>query len=134
VQDNAGNAMSADYSFNFFALAGDANHDRHVDLTDFTLLAANFNGQNKTFSQADFNYDGKVDLTDFTILAASFNRSLAAPTTTTAATPSPAGATSSAMVTTSDLFASTRIASDRRIIDDFSEDTRSAARSPRCRG
>jgi hypothetical protein len=52
--------------------------DRKIDLTDFTTLAANFNGTNKTFSQADFSYDGKVDLTDFTILAANFNKSMPA--------------------------------------------------------
>jgi hypothetical protein len=46
-------------------------------LTDFTILAANFNGTSKTFSQGDFNYDTNVDLTDFTILASKFNQTLA---------------------------------------------------------
>jgi hypothetical protein len=62
----------------FFVLAADANRDRVVDLTDFTILAASFNSQGKRFSEGNFNYDlaGNVDLTDFTILAASFNHGL----------------------------------------------------------
>jgi hypothetical protein len=56
-----------------YTASGDANLDHTVDLTDFTFLAANFNGTNKTWLQGDFNYDGTVDLTDFTFLAANFN-------------------------------------------------------------
>jgi hypothetical protein len=61
-----------------YAYGGDANLDRTVDLTDFTLLAANFNQSGKIFSQGNFNYDasGIVDLTDFTLLAAKFNQML----------------------------------------------------------
>ena len=55
-------------------LDGDANLDNHVDLTDFTILAANFNGTGKVWAQADFNGDQKVDLTDFTFLAGNFNK------------------------------------------------------------
>jgi fibronectin-binding autotransporter adhesin len=57
-----------------YTLAGDANLDGTVDLTDFTFLAANFNGTNKTWLRSDFNYDGNVDLTDFTFLASNFNQ------------------------------------------------------------
>src|SRR5436190_8031161 len=60
-------------------LAGDSNLDAKVDLTDFTALAANFNGTAKHWAQGDFNYDTKVDLTDFTFLASNFNKTLAAP-------------------------------------------------------
>jgi uncharacterized delta-60 repeat protein len=77
--DNSRNLLPATVQFGFFVLAGDANHDRTVDLTDFTVLAANFNGTGKTFSQGDFDYDGAVDLTDFTILASKFNFALAPP-------------------------------------------------------
>jgi hypothetical protein len=52
---------------------GDASLDGTVDLTDFTFLAANFNGIGREWLQGDFNYDGTVDLTDFTLLAANFN-------------------------------------------------------------
>jgi hypothetical protein len=50
--------------------------DGSVDLTDFTTLAANFNGSSKTWSLGDFSGDGSVDLTDFTILAAHFNQNV----------------------------------------------------------
>jgi len=89
VVDPTGNAMSPAVTFDFFVLAGDANHDRTVDLTDFTFLASNFNGTGKTFSDGDFNYDGKVDLTDFTMLAANFNRTLS-PSTPAALAAAPA--------------------------------------------
>jgi hypothetical protein len=52
---------------------GDANLDKKVDLTDFTFLAANFNGTSRFWSQGDFDYTGTVDLTDFTLLASNFN-------------------------------------------------------------
>jgi hypothetical protein len=35
--------LGARVSVDFFVLAGDTNRDRKVDLTDFTILAANFN-------------------------------------------------------------------------------------------
>jgi len=60
-----------------YTLYGDSNLDRHVDLTDFTYLAANFNkAGGATWLQGDYNYDGNVDLTDFTFLAANFNQTL----------------------------------------------------------
>jgi hypothetical protein len=99
VTDVAGNAVAGNPSLDFFFMTADANQDRTVDLTDFTVLAASFNGTGKRFSQGDFNYDSAVDLTDFTMLAANFNRSLPAPsattaaaTTTTSTTPRPASA------------------------------------------
>jgi hypothetical protein len=61
-----------------YTLLGDANFDRKVDLTDFTVLATNFNHTGRTFARGNFDDDvpGNVDLTDFTILAANFNRTL----------------------------------------------------------
>src|SRR3954452_10095893 len=78
VADAKGNLNTSPFSFDLFVLAGDTNHDRTVDRTDFTFLAANFNRAGRTFSQGEFNYDGLVDLTDFTILASKFNTTLAA--------------------------------------------------------
>jgi hypothetical protein len=78
VTDIAGNPMAANHVVNFFVLAGDADRSKGVDLTDFTILAANFNGTGKNWSQGDFSYNGTVDLTDFTILARNFNTSLPA--------------------------------------------------------
>jgi hypothetical protein len=56
-----------------------------VDLTDFTILATNFNATGATFSQGNFNYDDQVDLTDFTLLASQFNKSLGDPPASVAA-------------------------------------------------
>jgi hypothetical protein len=80
---------------------GDANLDRKVDLTDFTFLAANFNGTGKNWWQADFNYDGSVNLTDFTFLASNFNATLPAPSAASgegAVVPEPVGTTMSFLV------------------------------------
>jgi hypothetical protein len=61
-----------------YTYAGDSNLNGTVDLTDFTFLAANFNGTGKTWLQGDYNYDGSVNLTDFTFLASNFNQTLPA--------------------------------------------------------
>src|SRR5439155_26258607 len=62
-----------------------------VDLTDFTILAANFNQAGRTFPQGNFDYDaaGNVDLSDFTILAANFNNAVAASTDSVLAAAAP---------------------------------------------
>ena len=59
-------------------LYGDADLNGKVDLTDFSILATNFdpNGLGKTWQQGDFDYNGKVDLSDFSILATNFGLSL----------------------------------------------------------
>ena len=75
VEDAAGNVLESDVNFGFFVLAGDANRDRKVDLSDFAILRNNF-GTDSTFSQGDFNYDGRVDLADFAMLRASFGNTL----------------------------------------------------------
>ncbi len=51
---------------------GDANGDLIVDITDFGMLAGNFN-QPGTWEQGDFNGDGITNITDFGLLAANFN-------------------------------------------------------------
>src|SRR5207248_9560643 len=78
IQNRQTMNLSGDLVQDFFFLNADANRDRSVGLTDFTILATNFNTAGKTFSQGNFSYDaaGNVDLTDFTILAANFNKSL----------------------------------------------------------
>jgi hypothetical protein len=77
VTDAAGNPLPADVNVNFFSLAGDANHDRAVNLLDFNILASNFGQSGRDFSQGDFNYDGSVNLIDFNILAGRFGTSVA---------------------------------------------------------
>jgi hypothetical protein len=53
-------------------LAGDANLDDRVDVGDLGILAANYGGASKHWSQGDFNNDGKVDVGDLGILAANY--------------------------------------------------------------
>ncbi len=52
---------------------GDADLNGVVNLVDFNALAANFNQNNRVWTQGDFNYDGLVNLVDFNRLAGNFN-------------------------------------------------------------
>jgi hypothetical protein len=51
---------------------GDANGDKMVDVGDLGILAANYGGIGKNWSQGDFNGDGLVDVGDLGILAANY--------------------------------------------------------------
>ncbi|HVT88873.1 MAG TPA: Ig-like domain-containing protein [Tepidisphaeraceae bacterium] len=79
VHDLAGNAMTGNFDFDFYALGGDANRDRTVDLSDMILFSPNWQQSGKTFSQGDFNYDGNVDARDLTIIAHNYQVTLLAP-------------------------------------------------------
>jgi uncharacterized delta-60 repeat protein len=80
VQDAAGNPLAADFTIDFFVLAGDPNHDRKVDFSDLVVLAQNYNTPTgATFDKGDFNYDGQVDFADLVILAQRYGTTLAAP-------------------------------------------------------
>ena len=62
---------------NLFALEGDADGDIDIDITDFNILASNFddagaNSATNDWTTADFDLDGDVDITDFNFLAANF--------------------------------------------------------------
>lgn len=77
VSDGAGNALGGNPSASFFWLAGDANRDRNVNITDFATLARNFNRPDVSrLADGDFNYDSRVDIRDFAMLATNFNKSL----------------------------------------------------------
>ena len=70
ITDASGNPLTADFTFDFFVLAGDVNRDRSVDFSDLVILAQNYNGVGgRTFAQGDINGDGNVDFSDLTILA-----------------------------------------------------------------
>jgi len=56
---------------------GDANLDRSVNISDFSLLASQFNHAG-TWSQGNFNGDALVNIADFSLLAAKFNTTTAA--------------------------------------------------------
>ena len=79
VVDSQGAANVSAFTFDFFALAGDANRDRAVNLQDFVILRNHFNQSGRLFSEGDFNYDGKVNLADFVILRNNFAQSLPGP-------------------------------------------------------
>jgi hypothetical protein len=82
--DGDGNGTGGDnFTFDFFVWAGDANHDRTVNLTDFNTLASNFGQSGRNFTQGDFNYDGIVNLSDFNILASKFGQTLNPPAEST---------------------------------------------------
>jgi hypothetical protein len=55
-------------------IPGDANGDGKVDVGDLGILAANYGGTDKRWSQGDFNGDDKVDVGDLGILAANYGR------------------------------------------------------------
>jgi hypothetical protein len=74
VSDARGNLLGDDFTFDFFVLAGDANHDAVVDTADLNVLAVYWNGSNKTFAQGDFNYDGHVDVADLVIFSGNWQK------------------------------------------------------------
>ena len=54
-------------------IAGDANRDGKVDVSDLGILAANYGASSgATWMTGDFNGDGKVDVSDLGILAANY--------------------------------------------------------------
>ena len=53
---------------------GDANQDGIVNIADFSILAANFNLDDKAWEHGDFDGDGTVGIADFSALAANFNK------------------------------------------------------------
>src|SRR5262249_18248369 len=66
-------------TLDFFIFAGDANHDRKVNILDLQALASNYGSSGKTFNQGDFNYDGHVDGADLSILVSHWQQTLASP-------------------------------------------------------
>lgn len=58
-----------------FTLPGDADVNGTVNISDFALLAANFNRPSRWFA-GDFNYDAQTTLGDFALLAQRFNQSV----------------------------------------------------------
>lgn len=79
VSDASGNPLAADFTFDFFVLAGDADHDRDVDVNDLGVLASNWQQSPRTFGQGDFDYTGTVDVNDLGILASHWQQQLAPP-------------------------------------------------------
>ena len=62
---------------NLFALQGDADGDKDIHITDFNILASNFddsgaNSATNDWTTADCDADGDMDITDFNVLASNF--------------------------------------------------------------
>jgi uncharacterized delta-60 repeat protein len=85
LMDPSGNTMAADFTVDFFVLAGDATGDRAVDFNDLVRVAQNYNGNGKSWADGDFTGDGVVDFNDLVILAQRYNTSLPAPSAAAAA-------------------------------------------------
>jgi hypothetical protein len=80
LMDAAGNALDDGAGFDFFVLAGDANHDRTVDFNDLVPLAQHYNGEaGALWIDGDFNADGLVDFNDLVLLAQNYNVTLEPP-------------------------------------------------------
>ena len=77
VSSTAGDHPDADYSYSFFFLSGDVNHDGKVDFKDLVALASHYGTPSSaTFDQGDLNYDGAVNFNDLVILASNYGKSL----------------------------------------------------------
>jgi hypothetical protein len=81
ITDLSGNHGADALTLDFFALAGDANHDRSTNALDFNLVAASFGKTGTNFGQGDFNYDGTVNSLDFAVSASGFGSHLSPPAT-----------------------------------------------------
>ncbi len=80
VTNASGTPMTADFTFDFFFLNADANHDRSVGFADLVALAQNYGSiSGATYAKGDFNYDGKIDFADLVMLAQRYGTTLAAP-------------------------------------------------------
>jgi hypothetical protein len=51
---------------------GDANIDGMVDVTDLSVVGANWGQSDKTWLQGDFNNDGEVNVSDLSVLGANW--------------------------------------------------------------
>lgn len=79
IMDPSGNTMLADFTLDFFVLAGDATSDRVVNFADLVAVAQNYNSTNKSWAEGDFTGDRVVDFQDLVIVAQHYNGSLPAP-------------------------------------------------------
>jgi hypothetical protein len=62
-----------------YTLNGDANLDKKVDVSDLGILATNWQGSLRRWSQGDFNFDQKVDVSDLGVVATNWQGALPIP-------------------------------------------------------
>lgn len=88
LDGDADNLAGGDYSFSFSFVQGDVTRDGVVNFDDLLVLAQNYGGTGKTFSQGNVTFDaaGNVDFDDLLLLAQHYNAgtsgSLVAPSST----------------------------------------------------
>jgi hypothetical protein len=70
--NSSGDPNFGQFTYDFFVLTADANHDGRVDLLDFNILSQNFGQTGRDGTTGDFDYDGDADLADFNLLSARF--------------------------------------------------------------
>jgi YD repeat-containing protein len=74
-----GKTLSRPFTYDFFFLGGDVNHDRTVDGMDLYIVSANRNQSGRRFDQGDLNYDGAVNSADVTIVSMKWQARLPSP-------------------------------------------------------
>jgi hypothetical protein len=87
ITDASGNKLAGTdgtpgdpYYDNFFLLAGDANHDGIVDITDYNTLESNFGiTSGMLWHNGDFTYDRKVNSSDYFLLHKNYGENLTLP-------------------------------------------------------
>ena len=85
LDDVDGSTLAETYRANatsdpdLFFLAGDANRDRSVSISDFAVFNANNGQMGVGHAGGDFNGDGVVNISDFAILRSQFGRNLELP-------------------------------------------------------
>jgi hypothetical protein len=87
VKDLATNALDGngdgtggdDFTTDFFALEGDANHDGSVGFADLVAVAQNYGGTGKTYAEGDLNFDGMVSFADLVMVAQKYGTVLLTP-------------------------------------------------------
>jgi Dockerin type I domain len=74
---DSGTSAAPDQVLVAYALAGDANMDGGVNITDLLTLLNNLGRSGTDWSQGDFNYDGAVNITDLLAMLNNYGSSAA---------------------------------------------------------
>jgi predicted outer membrane repeat protein len=80
VSDASQNHLTIDFNFDFFILAGDADHDGKVAFSDLVAVAQHYGASTGVnYAAGDFNYDGQVTFADLVTVAQNYGKSLPVP-------------------------------------------------------